>query len=53
MTGAIPEAKQFFLGGVADVETVLVQSQRLPTWKEAALDATVVVGGVGAARVEL
>ena len=51
MTGAMLEAKQFFLGSAGDLETVLVRGERLPTWKEtslALLDATVVVGGVGA-----
>jgi hypothetical protein len=39
------------LGGVGDIETILVRGERLPTWKEvglAALDVTVVAGGVGA-----
>jgi hypothetical protein len=51
ITGFILEAKQFFLGGVGDLEKVLVRGERLPTWKEggvAALDVTVVLGGVGA-----
>ena len=43
--------KNLFLGGVDDIETILVRGERLPTWKEvgfAALDVTVVAGGVGA-----
>jgi hypothetical protein len=51
VTGIILEAKQFLLEGVGDFEKVLVRGERLPTWKEAglaALDAAVVVGGVGA-----
>jgi hypothetical protein len=44
-------AKDLFLGGVVDVEKILVRGERLPTWKEvglAAVDVTIVVGGVGA-----
>jgi hypothetical protein len=51
VTESLLEAKQFLLGGVGDVETVLVRGERLPTWKEAglaALDVTVVAGGAGA-----
>jgi len=43
--------KDLLLGGVDDIETVLVRGERLPTWKEvgfAALDVTVIAGGVGA-----
>jgi hypothetical protein len=43
--------KDLLLGGVEDIETILVRGERLPTWKEvgfAALDVTVVAGGVGA-----
>jgi hypothetical protein len=43
-------AKDLLLGGVGDIETILVRGERLPTWKEvgfAALDVTVVAGGVG------
>jgi hypothetical protein len=45
-------AKDLLFGGVGDIETILVRGERLPTWKEvgfAALDVTVVAGGVGAA----
>ena len=45
-------AKDLLFGGVEDVETILVRGERLPTWKEvgfAALDVTIVAGGVGAA----
>ena len=45
-------AKDLLFGGVGDIETILVRGERLPTWKEvgfAALDITVVAGGVGAA----
>jgi hypothetical protein len=51
VTGFILEAKQFLLGGVGDVEKVLVRGERRPTWKEAGLaglDAIIIVGGVGA-----
>jgi hypothetical protein len=51
VTSFILGAKNFFLGGVGDLETILVRGERLPTWKEvglAALDATIVSGGVGA-----
>jgi hypothetical protein len=44
-------AKELLLGGVGDIETILVRGERLPTWKEvgfAALDVTIVAGGVGA-----
>ena len=44
-------AKDLLLGGVGDLETILVRGERLPTWKEvgfAALDVAVVAGGVGA-----
>ena len=43
--------KDLLLGGVGDIETILVRGERLPTWKEvgfAALDVTIVAGGVGA-----
>lgn len=49
-TGSILEAKQFFLGGIGDLETILVRGERLPTWKEvgsAGLDVAVLAGGVG------
>src|SRR5262249_31159053 len=44
-------AKDLLLGGVEDIETILVRGERLPTWKEvgfAALDVTIIAGGVGA-----
>ena len=44
-------AKDLLVGGVEDIETILVRGERLPTWKEvgfAALDMTVIAGGVGA-----
>jgi hypothetical protein len=44
-------AKDLLFGGVGDLETILVRGERLPTWKEvgfAALDVTIVAGGVGA-----
>jgi hypothetical protein len=44
--------KDLLLGGVEDIETILVRGERLPTWKEvgfAALDVTVIAGGIGAA----
>jgi hypothetical protein len=43
--------KDLLLGGVGDIETILVRGERLPTWKEvgfAALDVTIVAGGIGA-----
>jgi len=43
--------KDLLIGGVGDIETILVRGERLPTWKEvgfAALDVTIVAGGVGA-----
>jgi hypothetical protein len=51
MTRLILGMKDLLLGGVEDIETILVRGQRLPTWKEvglAALDLTIVAGGVGA-----
>jgi hypothetical protein len=45
------QAKDFFFGGVENIETVLVRGERLPNWGEvglAAIDVTVVAGGVGA-----
>src|SRR6266550_4945630 len=45
-------AKDLLFGGVEDIETILVRGERLPTWKEvgfAALDVTIIAGGVGAA----
>jgi hypothetical protein len=43
--------KEFFFGGVADIETILVRGERLPSWKEAGfatLDVAIVSGVVGA-----
>jgi hypothetical protein len=43
--------KDLLLGGVDDIETILVRGERLPSWKEvglAALDVTVIAGGIGA-----
>jgi hypothetical protein len=51
MTRIILGLKDLLLGGVGDIETILVRGERLPTWKEvglAALDVTVVAGGIGA-----
>jgi hypothetical protein len=51
MTRVILGLKDLLLGGVGDIETILVRGERLPTWKEvglAALDVTVVAGLVGA-----
>jgi hypothetical protein len=51
MTRIILGLKDLLLGGVGDIETILVRGERLPTWKEvglAALDVTVVAGVVGA-----
>src|SRR5712692_4319556 len=44
--------KDLLLGGVGDIEIILVRGERLPSWKEvgfAALDVTIVAGGFGAA----
>jgi hypothetical protein len=51
MTTAFLESKDFFFGHIQNLENVLVRGERLPTWKElgnAAIDTTVIVGGVGA-----
>jgi hypothetical protein len=51
MTRIILGLKELLLGGVGDIETILVRGERLPSWKEvglAALDVTVIAGGVGA-----
>jgi hypothetical protein len=43
--------KDLLLGGVGDIETILIRGERLPSWKEvgfAALDVTVIAGSVGA-----
>src|ERR1700730_10570514 len=44
-------AKDLLVGGLADLEKILVSGKRLPNWKEvglAALDVTVVAGSMGA-----
>ena len=51
MTRIILGLKDLLLGGVGDIETILVRGERLPSWKEvglAALDVTVIAGGIGA-----
>jgi hypothetical protein len=51
MTRLMLGLKDLLLGGVGDIETILVRGERLPSWKEvgfAALDVTVVAGGLGA-----
>jgi hypothetical protein len=52
MTRLMLGMKDLLLGGVGDIEIVLVRGERLPSWKEvgfAALDVTIVAGGLGAA----
>jgi hypothetical protein len=52
MTRLMLGMKDLLLGGVGDIETILVRGERLPSWKEvgfAALDVTIVAGGLGAA----
>jgi len=51
MTRIILGLKDLLLGGVGDIETILVRGERLPSWKEvglAALDVTIIAGGIGA-----
>lgn len=51
LTRALLGAKNLVLGGVSDLEAVVARGERLPSWSEvgwAALDAVIVVGGVGA-----
>jgi hypothetical protein len=51
MTRLMLGLKDLLLGGVGDIETILVRGERLPSWKEvgfAALDVTIVAGGFGA-----
>lgn len=51
MTRIILGVKDLLLGGVGDVETILVRGERLPNWKDvgfAALDVAIVASGVGA-----
>lgn len=52
LTRALLGAKNVFFGGVSDLERVVARGERLPSWSEigwAALDAAIVVGGIGAA----
>jgi hypothetical protein len=56
LTRSLLGAKNLLLGGVSDLETVIVRGERLPSWGEmgwAAFDAVVVVGGIGAAAKTL
>ncbi|MEQ1955915.1 hypothetical protein [Mesorhizobium sp. CN2-181] len=51
-TRTVLGAKSLFLGGISDVETVIARGERLPKWSEigwAAVDATVIAGGIGVA----
>jgi hypothetical protein len=51
MTRVMLGVKDLLLSGIGDIETILVRGERLPTWGEvgfAALDITIVAGGVGA-----
>jgi hypothetical protein len=51
IASAFLETKDFLFGGIDNLETILVRGERLPTWAElgdAALDTTLIVGGVGA-----
>jgi hypothetical protein len=51
MTRLMLGLKDLLVGGVEDIETILVRGERLPSWKEvgfAALDVTIVAGGIGA-----
>lgn len=51
LTRVMLGAKNLVLGGVSDLEAVIARGERLPTWGEmgwAALDAAIVVGGIGA-----
>jgi hypothetical protein len=51
MTRLLLGLKDLLLGGVGDIETILVRGERLPSWKEvgfAALDVAIVTGAVGA-----
>lgn len=55
-TRALLGAKNLLFGGMTDVERVLARGERLPSWSEigwAALDAAILVGGVGAATKTL
>jgi hypothetical protein len=52
VTRVLLGVKDLLLGSVDDIETILVRGERLPTWTEvgfAALDVTIIAGGVGAA----
>ena len=51
MATAFLESKDFFFGGIESLEKTIVRGERSPTWKElgnAAIDTTIVLGGVGA-----
>jgi hypothetical protein len=50
LTSVLLGTKEFLFGDLGNLESVLVRGERLPSWGEvglAALDATVVVGGIG------
>jgi hypothetical protein len=51
VTAVVLGAKYFLVGGITDVEKVMVRGERWPTWKEAGsavLDVAVVFGGASA-----
>jgi hypothetical protein len=51
VTAFVLGAKDLLIGGIVDLEKVLVRGERLPSWQEVglfALDVTIVAGGVGA-----
>jgi hypothetical protein len=51
MTRLVLGLKDLLLGGVGNIETILVRGERLPSWKEvgfATLDVTIVAGALGA-----
>jgi len=51
MATAFLESKDFFFGGIENLEKTIVRGERSPTWKElgnAAIDTTIIVGGAGA-----
>jgi len=51
MATAFLESKEFFFGGIENLEKTIVRGERSPTWKElgnAAIDTTIIVGGAGA-----
>lgn len=52
LTRALFGVKNLVFGGASDLEAVIARGERLPTWGEmgwAAVDAAIVVGGIGAA----